>query len=526
MKSAILSVLLLMVFPYTFCQESVIIEDKFSRKDLSQEEIKQNEIRDSLSNEEFSKALTSQLSVLLSGQETNTLGNFAAVDIVDAAVKFSPSFVLENGNLITAELKAGITDGFSPIFSNNKLNTNVSLEIALNLGNPYNKKSLSFNSTKWQVFQGLKHGLELEKNQKLQKVIEFQEDTSLKIAELQDAIKKNLHQIEKESDTLAAKNKINAALQLNTLKIADKEKESIKEKDKTKLGQLRFDIESLKLENINYNKQLKDFTSAKYRIELLKDKNAALQRQISALEEGKEARSIELQEELIDAEYVKKFNELKESNQLEVTGVQMDWYTIFYKVKNDAFSLFDSSKTFENQIEKHNEVSHEFGFQHSIYRHELSSSFKTFFITSGVNFSFTNNLGELDQIEVVDTTSEINNNVNRVSQSKTNAFIGPLEDDIKRLNLFSDLYYFLYKNKFALHFNPIHGIQNKRKPQTDFTFGFLFSFKNPNEKKISPVNVEAFYSFLDVFKNTDTDLRHFERNNIGLRFTFPINFKL
>lgn len=496
----------------------------------------QEEIRESLTAEEFGKALTSQLSVLLSGQENNSLGNFASVDIVDAELKFSPSFILRNGNLITAELKAGITDGISPIFSNNKLNTNISFEIAMNLGNPYSRKTLSFNSTKWDIYKGLKNGLELEKKQRLQKANDYFHEVSLKIAEFDEALIKNLTQIKTEQNQTLEKDKLESAILYNSQKITAKEKElqelsdkkklqKLSENDNLKVAQLEFEKQSLLLENETSNKRLWELDNFVQRVQMLMDKNADIKRKKEALVELKDSYDRDLQEELIEAEFVKKYKDLKETNKLEVMSVSMDWYTISYKVKNDAFNLFESTLPFEDQIEKLNEVSHEFGLQHSIYNYEFGTSFKTFYLSNGLNFAFTNNLSDLDKIEVVDTRTEINNSTQRESQTKTSALFGELENDIKKLSLFSDLYYFLYENKFAIHINPVHKIRNKNKPQTDFTIGLLFAFKNSDKDVKSPVNVEAFYNFLDVFKNTESDLKLFERNNIGLRFTFPINFK-
>ncbi|KKN42700.1 hypothetical protein LCGC14_0710490, partial [marine sediment metagenome] len=101
----------------------------------------------------------------------------------------------------------------------------------------------------------------------------------------------------------------------------------------------------------------------------------------------------------------------------------------------------------------------------------------------------------------------------------------PFEDNLSKLSVFSDLYYYLYQNKLAIHVFPKHVIQSKNKPLTQFTAGIFFAFKNKELTQTSPINVEVFYEFTDIFKTTDNNFRLTERNNIGLRFTFPINFQ-
>ena len=53
---------------------------------------------------------------------------------------------------------------------------------------------------------------------------------------------------------------------------------------------------------------------------------------------------------------------------------------------------------------------------------------------------------------------------------------------------------------------------------------FFVSFKNSKEEN-AVVNAELYYNFVDLFRTVDTELKFFERNNFGIRFSFPITFK-
>lgn len=202
----------------------------------------------------------------------------------------------------------------------------------------------------------------------------------------------------------------------------------------------------------------------------------------------------------------------------------MGWTTLGYKVSNSSFSLFDPKMLYDQQIDKKNYVSHEGRFQYSRYKWSRSAN-ETYYITAGVAVSYTNNLKDLDKIEVTDQTKHDSIPQRRTSGKKYNVYTGTYEKDLVGLRLYGDYYKFFLKNNFmAVHFYPEHVVRTHSKPVTNAGFGLFFSFKDSSDDK-AVVNAELFYNFLDVFKTTDLDYRLFERNNVGIRVVFPLKFK-
>lgn len=87
----------------------------------------------------FRKILNSQFTQIVSGQSNKTIGNFAAVDIKDARLTLNGSALTKKGNVFSLTANADVSDGFSAIFTNSKLNSNVGLQFRLSLLNPYTR---------------------------------------------------------------------------------------------------------------------------------------------------------------------------------------------------------------------------------------------------------------------------------------------------------------------------------------------------------------------------------------------------
>lgn len=223
--------------------------------------------------------------------------------------------------------------------------------------------------------------------------------------------------------------------------------------------------------------------------------------------------------------HAKKIAELEKLSVSSATeGFKINWWSFGYKVNNNKFKLFYPSSTYTEQILDTSFVSHEASIQWSYYRWN-SQGFKTIFASLGTTFGFNDNFLTLDKREVSETNNYGPTSGARSVTKKYNAYEGSYKGKLVTLKLYSDLYYFLFNNNIAaLHFNPELIIQKNEKPITNCYTGFLFSFKKKDDEK-SNVNAEIYYQFLDIFKNTETEYKFFERNTVGLRFTFPIQFK-
>jgi hypothetical protein len=207
---------------------------------------------------------------------------------------------------------------------------------------------------------------------------------------------------------------------------------------------------------------------------------------------------------------------------IEVYGMKFSWLTFAYKVNHNKFKLFDPAAVFSSQIVDTSFVSHEVRVQYSRYSWS-KGAFESWFYCIGAAFGYGDNFLNLNKTEISETTNYGPNPGDRAVTKKYNAYKGNYTKDMKSLRLYGDYYRFLFSgNVAALHGYPELLIRSNEKPVWNLGFGFLLSFKDDKE---SVVNAELYYNFLDLFKVTETDYDLFERNDIGIRFSFPIKFK-
>lgn len=492
-----------------------------------------------LSRSEYKKALTNQLSTILSGQEANSIGNYASVDIEDAEATLGVSLFLKSGNIINTEFKGGVTDGISPIFSDNTLNTNISAEVQYHHIDFYDhfEEAILYNQSKQNLFLREKRKL---LNKRKSQEANFKKNGQgqilhlnklvLELEELYESYKLNVQkrdQLVNNSKTIENKE---LKKSINDIKIEQKKKTLLSSEikdDELKKKTLEFEINELEIANSKLRYELNQLSNPELKTSILGKKGNQILLNIA--NKVKEIKQVDTQyindeEYRLQEEYFTAVEKLKKEMNLASTGLSISWFSLGYKVRNDAFRLYDASMPFSSQITKEDAVSHEVTAQYSWYRYIINNTWKNFYSSVGLKGNFTNNLSGLTSINVVDENTQIEEGVSRKTSKTTKAFTGEFDDDVRSLDVFLDHYHFLYLNKWALHIRPEHTIRRGSKPISNFTLGLLFSFKDKDKEKKSPVNVEAFYSFLDVFKNTDTDLKLFERNAIGLKFTFPINF--
>lgn len=279
---------------------------------------------------------------------------------------------------------------------------------------------------------------------------------------------------------------------INTLK-EDLEKEKAKDKiDQVRIDSLIFAIElsysNLKITNI----QINNYPSK----DVIKEDIANAK--------GKELKKLEYEPEL--------------------TGFKFGWFSFYYKVENRSFKLFYPTQSFTQQIIDTSSVSHEIKIQYNKY-YWTKDTYKTYFLSFGLSLSLTDNFNDLIKKEINEVKNYGPNPNDRTTTKKYNAYIGDYENGQKNVKLFGDYYRFLFSNNIAaIHLYPEFNFYSNSKPRYNLGFGLLLGLKdNKNEDK-SLLNAEIFYNFLDISKNSNTDLKFLERNNIGLRFTFPINF--
>ena len=428
-----------------------------------------------LTPKEYKTLLNYTFSKLVSGETNGSIGNFASLDIVNSSANFSSSFVRENGHVINGTFTGGVTDGVSSIFSNSTLNSNVSLEIQYHIRETPLKTAITYKN-------------------------------------LSDSYKEEKRKVEKDYSDKSFKNSEDYLIRESNIQISSKELE-IEKLDKKINDPKTSEIEK-KLSKLNK-------TKAQLELKKLKEEKKKLELDVTEI--------VKQNGYLIELERANKLKELKKKYKVdedEVTGFNLNWATLSYKVSNNSFRLFDRNVELPDQIIRDNYTSHEFGYKYNVYKYTKNKAFSTWFFTIGLNVSISDNFSSLSRVEVKESQLFEGENLSRSVENSIIAYEGNYIDDILRTTLSSDFYYFLFdKNVAALHLFPSFEAGTKIKPIYNFGVGLLSTFKK-KDKKSPAFNVEIFYNALDLFNSDpNNELELIERNDIGLRFTFPIAFK-
>ena len=484
-----------------------------------------------LTGSEYVKILNSQFSKVVTGQNNNSLGNFASVDIVDSKVAFAPSIFFPNGNILTAEIDAGISDGITSVFSNSTFNSNIGAKINYHFLYK-DKNSVSIRDIKNTKLLERKLGEHRKKEIGRIDNGERIESLDYQIDKLESEIFNNQLLIEKESKDNSELRIKSYELKIKILnaQISEKKKEldalPNNNERESKEDELNDEINKKKIEIIDWKDKKSKETQSNIKSSRLAYENELLQKKIDSLDKVRTEFDSEYEKFLVNTEYRKKAKEI--FDKYEVTGISLGWFSIFYEVNSNEFKRLNSELEFNSQIIEEDFVSHGFGIQFSWLNLDTSEDFKSFFWSNGLDFSYSDNFNDLTKQEISETNQLGESSGQRAITNKFNAYSGEYQDDIRSLNFFSDFYYFIFhNNRAAVHLNPVYQIIEDTKPRFNLELGLLFSFKNSKENKETPiVNAEVYYNFLDLFKTTETDLKLFERNDIGLRFTFPINFNI
>ena len=435
------------------------------------------ETNKALSNQEFNAIVQTSFSKLITGQAANNVGSYAGLDIEKTEVTFSPTFIRENGNIITGKMMGGISDGVYAVFNNSKLNTNISIEVQYH--------SL-YNNKKRKIYYYLS---DFEKQRQ-------EEET-----------------ISKEYDK--AKAKIDASFENN---------ERIIENDKLNTENKAYDADIVALNaKLNTPKSPAD-------IELL---NAQISSKTFKKKQNlaKIAENNDLNNRFDESEELLKIGNARadklaqnDISKLKVQGYQFSWFSISYKLKNDEFRLLNAKEIYENQITKDNYISHEAKTQYSFVQLNPENH-KTTYFTASINGKYKSNFNDLKKVEVTQTNNMgTDSNQTRLTSEKFFAYSGSYKKGITQLNADIDFYHFPFnKSEIGFHIFPNSKYTQNIKPVYNAGVGVVFPFINKKDDK-STINAELYYNFTNIFNSTDSDYSIIERNNIGIRLVFPISF--
>jgi hypothetical protein len=212
---------------------------------------------------------------------------------------------------------------------------------------------------------------------------------------------------------------------------------------------------------------------------------------------------------------------------LKAPFLKMDflWFTFSAGVGKKSFKTFDATVPFSSQIGSNSLVTYNGGFAvNYIYIDKVK--YHTFFFTSSLSYFRDNNLASLSTTEVDQTKKIVNSggDTTRTITSKINAYTDPVTV-YKATNWTSNFYYMVGKDPKGLHLSPAFSFQDNGLTLSNMTVGFIMSFKSANKDQ-PIVNTEIYITGKDIFNQQKSSNGLWNRSEVGISFTVPVNLFL
>lgn len=227
--------------------------------------------------------------------------------------------------------------------------------------------------------------------------------------------------------------------------------------------------------------------------------------------------------ERTDSEHLRAQELRQARQQLEVDGFRIAWWSISYGLSDAKFKLFDASLPLGDQVTDRAFVSQTLGLSYSRYARSAVGSESRFW-SSSLDFASEDNLGDLKKHDVTDRTTSRSGATERVVERKYSAYSGTYKPNLRALRLSTDYYRFFFDNGAgALHLFPAATVRDESRPRYTMGLGFLFTARN-TAKSGTFLNTELYFTLTDLTQAIDTTRKFWGRSDLGLRFSFPINF--
>lgn len=419
------------------------------------------------SDAEKQELIRNNFTKLITGQNTAAIGSYAALDIEKASVSFSPSFILRNNDIINLKFQGAATDGISAVFTNSKLNNNVSFEFQYHIMLSPKEKEISFAADQADEVYKKRLALAFE-------IYDLYMDFYIKYG-----LKDPSGLIVKSSGIIG---------------------------DIRKLDQVFINPEDIKARIENVNKEL-SVIDANFNAQLPFDDTNIIRKRYNKLRE------------IVSDKNVKANTGLAEK--ITITGFTHNWLTLGYKLRNDQFRLLTPAT---GEISKENFVSHEPFIQYSYYCFNQNGS--TFYFAGALAYRYKSNFASLAKKTIEENTALSPGTVTERSATETyTAYMGDYVAGIDEAEFFYDFYYF---PEFTTYLG-MHVFQNTRftelqKPKFGLGFGLVVPFKNKKKEPKSLINAEVYYHAKDLSGATSGyDRGAFENGELGIRFALPLN---
>jgi hypothetical protein len=207
---------------------------------------------------------------------------------------------------------------------------------------------------------------------------------------------------------------------------------------------------------------------------------------------------------------------------LSLKKIKIVWFTLIGGFSRTAYTTYDPALQFSLQIAKDKQDALKGGIAiNFLVQNKLK--YRTLFLNASFVRERSNNLSMLSTTSIEQTRQLVNagGDTTRVFNKKYSAYTDPVIT-YDAWNLTGNLYYLFGKTPFGFHFSPTLDFNKGRKAFTNVTAGYLISFQN-TVKDQPVINTEFFVRFNDIFNHLDTDIKFWDRNEIGISFTIPFN---
>lgn len=208
------------------------------------------------------------------------------------------------------------------------------------------------------------------------------------------------------------------------------------------------------------------------------------------------------------------------ASDLPLQQFRLTWISIIAGYTRKSYNTFDPTQNFDAQFGKGKLDAINFGLAvNHLWTDSLAR--KTFFFNFSIIRKKDNNLASLSTTSV-EQRREIRNaggDTIRTITGKTSAYTEPIRE-YKLWNLSLHTYYLFGKTPSGVHISPSVDIKDHEKAITNVLIGYIIPFQN-TVKDQPVVNAEIYIKFNDLFNGADDASVFYNRNEVGVSFTFP-----
>jgi hypothetical protein len=212
--------------------------------------------------------------------------------------------------------------------------------------------------------------------------------------------------------------------------------------------------------------------------------------------------------------------------QRQIVGFKMHWLSVGYRLVNRAFKLFTPTLSLNDQIISDHYIGHEATLEYNIYRYNKLRN-HSYYFRAGLDIFLNNNLNDLKKIDLEERHEYGSTAGERTGIKKYSVYqnINDYKKNLTGLKVYLDYYkFFLENNSLAVHLYPQVTLKENSPAVYDTGVGLLFGVKNKEDNGKSILNIELYYTLLDLSNIQRSSESFFNRNEIGLRFSLPIFF--